>query len=188
MDSPSSTTIEVFPSRKKTLFYLLSSYTDNPDVLQLIYSFMIDAETEDSRNYHTNSLFARELRLNINYDDSYFNDTLFQSRLPDERGIEWAIKNSDKLSHDVSRGNTLDIIQIIGTRGLFITRMKDPKTDILTSHEVMSVHRKIHYINIEVNNYGWDELCDDLFTFLQTGIPIEIIPIEIPYESSIQTV
>jgi len=168
-------TFEVVLSKKKTLFLLLSRFIDNPDVLQLIYSWMIDTETNEAQMYHSHSLFIRELRLDWNdYDICSPSLVQFQPRLPDKRGLEWAIKNSDKLSQDTSRGNIIDIIQLLGIPGLFITRVKDPETDIITSLEVISVHLKVRYINLAVKDGEWNDLCGDLDTYFQTGIPIEI--------------
>ena len=168
-------TFEVVLSKKKTLFLLLSRFTNNLDVLQLIYSWVIDTETKEAQMYHSHSLFIRELRLYWNdYDICSPNLIQFKFRLPDKRGLEWAIKNSDKLSQDISRGNIIDIIQLLGIPGLFITRVKDPETDIITNQEVRSVHQKIRYINLVMKDDGWGDLCDDHDTYSQTGIPIEI--------------
>ena len=141
----------------------------------MIYSWIIDTEAKESQIYHSHSLFIRELRLDWNdYDICSPNLIQFKSRLPEKRGLEWAIKNSDKLSQDTSRGNIIDIIQLLGIPGLFITRVKDPETDIITSQEVSSVHHKIRYINRVMKNDEWDYLCDEHDAYFQTGIPIEI--------------
>ena len=97
-----------------------------------------------------------------------------QYPLPDKRGVEWAIKNSYQLSEDISRGHLIGTIQLLGTPGLFITRVKGRGTNVLTTVPVRSVYHKIHYINRAMKDMEWFLLCDDYDTFLQTGIPIEI--------------
>tara|TARA_Y100000389_G_C17334988_1_gene450149 strand:+ start:475 stop:981 length:507 start_codon:yes stop_codon:yes gene_type:complete len=161
-------------SRKQTIFHCLLLRSLNvPDVLHHIYSFVIDAETNESRNYLMNALYIHSFK-NFNY--TYYNLTSsvkqFSPYIPLGRGPEWAIKHQKDFYKPHSQ--TMKLISMLNVPGLFVAQVWSLVEDRVINYPVKLKRLVINYMNQVCKDKEFDLLEDDYEVYLQTGIPINI--------------
>ena len=161
-------------SRKQTIFHCLLLRSLNvPDVLHHIYSFVIDAETNESRNYLMNALYIHSFN-NFNY--TYYNLTSsvkqFSSYIPLGRGPEWVIKHQKESCESYSQ--TMKLISMLNVPGLFVCRIWDTDSSEYVNYPVKLKRLVINYINRICKEEDFYLLEDEYEVYLQTGVPINI--------------
>ena len=161
-------------SRKQTIFHCLLLRSLNvPDVLHLIYSFVIDKETNESRNYLMNALYIHLFK-NFNY--TYYNLTSsvkqFSSYIPLGRGPEWVINHQKDFYKP--RSQTLKLITMLDVPGLFVAQIWDTDEYEYTNYPVKLKRLKINHMNQICKKDDFYLLEDEYEIYLQTGVPINI--------------
>ena len=161
-------------SRKQTIFHCLLLRSLNvPDVLHHIYSFVIDAETNESRNYLMNALYIHSFK---NFNNTYYNLTSsvkqFSPYIPLGRGPEWVIKHQKYFYKPHSQ--TMKLISMLNVPGLFVAQIWDTDSSEYVNYPVKLKRLVINYMNQVCKEEEFDLLEDDYEVYLQSGIPINI--------------
>lgn len=161
-------------SRKQTIFHCLLLRSLNvPDVLHHIYSFVIDAETNESRNYLMNALYIHSFK---NFNNTYYNLTSsvkqFSPYIPLGRGPEWVIKHQKDFYKPHSQ--TMKLITMLNVPGLFVCCIWDTDESDYVNYPVKLKRQKINYINRICKEDEFYLLEEDYEVYLQTGFPINI--------------
>ena len=161
-------------SRKQTIFHCLLLRSLNvPDVLHLIYSFVIDEETNESRNYLMNALYIHLFKtMKFTHQNLTTIQNQFSSYIPLKRGPEWVIKYHKDFYE--SRCQTLKLITMLDVPGLFVAQIWDTDEYEYTNYPVKLKRLKINHMNQICKKEDFYLLEDEYEIYLQTGVPINI--------------
>ena len=155
--------IAIIPSQKQQIKNIFRLLGFNDDMIDIILSFKINMELEETMCFQKNCLIHKTLHFNLlnkvitNYDceKKLYND-YYRFCIPVKKDIEWCISVDEQKGDLVVRNNMLNMIEMVGERGFIKKSCKNGFVES-TLKEKMNVFKKKSYEFINIGHTDFIE-------------------------------